>query len=104
MNGIGNVGIDAFVLYTDAKTTLVTLKQLKDEPLIGNIYVLMNGKESCPYMGCDVIRVEDYRDGKEVEGSFRFVMYGKVFHHVRLSSHPAYVLGSGKCGLGFGVC
>ena len=67
MNGIGNVGIDAFVLYTDAKTTLVTLKQLKDEPLIGNIYVLMNGKESCPYMGCDVIRVEDYRSSATIK-------------------------------------
>ena len=67
MNGIGNVEIDAFVLYTDAKTTLVTLKQLKDEPLIGNIYVLMNGKESCPYMGCDVIRVEDYRSSATIK-------------------------------------
>ena len=67
MNGIGNVEIDAFVLYTDAKTTLVTLKQLKDEPLIRNIYVLMKGKESCPYMGCDVIRVEDYRSSATIK-------------------------------------
>ena len=66
MNGITNVAIDAFVLYSDEKTTLVTLKQLKEEPLIGEIYVMMQGKESCPYMGCEVIRVDDFRSSSTV--------------------------------------
>lgn len=67
MNGIANVAIDAFVLYVDAKTTLVVLKQLKDEPLVGKIYVMMQGKDSCPYMGCEVIRVEDYRSSSTIK-------------------------------------
>ena len=67
MNSIANVAIDAFVLYTDGKATLVTLKQLKDEPLIEKIYVLMKGQETCPYMGCEVIRVEDYRSSSTVK-------------------------------------
>ena len=66
MNGIANEAIDAFVLYADAQTTLVTLKQLKDEPLIGNIYVMMQGTEACPYVGCEVIRVDDYRSSSTV--------------------------------------
>ena len=66
MNGITNVAIDAFVLYSDEKTTLVTLKQLKEEPLIGEIYVMMQGKGSCPYMGCEVIRVDDFRSSSTV--------------------------------------
>ena len=66
MNGITNVAIDAFVLYSDEKTTLVTLKQLKEEPLIGEIYVMMQGKKSCPYMGCEVIRVDDFRSSSTV--------------------------------------
>ena len=67
MNGIANVAIDAFVLYADKQTTLVTLKQLKDEPLIGNIYVMMQGTDSCPYEDCEVIQVDDYRSSSTVK-------------------------------------
>ena len=48
MNSNKNTVIDAFVLYADADTTAVTLKQLKDEPLVRTIYVLMRGEEACP--------------------------------------------------------
>ena len=61
MNSNKNTVIDAFVLYADADTTAVTLKQLKDEPLVRTIYVLMRGEEACPYGGCEVIRIDDYR-------------------------------------------
>ena len=67
MNGIANVAIDAFVLYADMQTTLVTLKQLKDEPIIGNIYVMMQGTDSCPYEDCEVIQVDDYRSSSTVK-------------------------------------
>ena len=53
-------GIDCFVTYADAETTLVTLKQLKDEPLVNNIYVMMKGDDACPFVGCEVIRVEGF--------------------------------------------
>lgn len=56
-----NTAMDAFVVYADAKTTSVILKQLKAEPLVGKIYVLMKGEEKCPYVGCEVIRVDDFR-------------------------------------------
>lgn len=59
MNNIQKTGIDAFVVYADEATTLVTLKQLTEEPLVKKIYVLMTGQEPCPFMGCDVIRVDN---------------------------------------------
>lgn len=67
MNGNTNTAIDAFVLYADAETTAVTLKQLKDEPLVRMIYVLMRGDESCPFEGCEVIRVDDYRSSSTIK-------------------------------------
>lgn len=60
MNGVIKKSIDCFIAYTDEKTTLVTLKQLKAEPLVKNIYVLMTGEEACPFMGCEVIRVDHF--------------------------------------------
>ena len=60
MNDIDNKAIDCFVVYADAKTTLVTLKQLSEEPLVNKIYVLMQGNEPCPFMGCEVLRVDNY--------------------------------------------
>lgn len=59
MNNIQKTGIDAFVVYADEATTLVTLKQLTEEPLVKKIYVLMTGQKPCPFMGCDVIRVDN---------------------------------------------
>jgi len=53
-------GLDCFVAYVGSEATLVTLKQLKEEPLVNNIYVLMPGDEACPFMGCEVIRVDNY--------------------------------------------
>lgn len=60
MNSNTNNGIDCFVVYADAKTTLVTLKQLREEPMVKKIYVLMTGDEPCPFMGCEVIRVDNF--------------------------------------------
>ena len=59
MNKIQNNGIDAFVVYADEATTQVTLKQLTEEPLVKKIYVLMSGQEPCPFVGCEVIRVDN---------------------------------------------
>lgn len=67
MSIISNTAIDAFVVYADAETTLVTLKQLKEEPLVANIYLLMRGEEPCPYVGCEVIRVDDYRSSVSIK-------------------------------------
>lgn len=57
MNDVIKKGVDCFVVYADAETTLVTLKQLKAEPLVNRIFVLMKGEEECPFIGCDVIRI-----------------------------------------------
>lgn len=67
MNGIVNKGIDCFVLYADADTTLVTLKQLREEPLVKKIYVLMTGEEPCPFMGCEVLRVDNFLSSSTVK-------------------------------------
>ena len=67
MNSIINSGIDCFVVYADAETTLNTLKQLREEPLVKNIYVLMTGEEPCPFMGCEVIRVDNYLSSATVK-------------------------------------
>ena len=67
MNGNINTAIDAFVLYADVETTAVTLKQLKDEPLVRMIYVLLRGDEPCPFEGCEVIRVDDYRSSSTIK-------------------------------------
>ena len=66
MNGIKKKGIDCFVVYADAETTLVTLKQLKEEPLVEKIYVLMKDEEPCPFMGCEVLRVDGYQSAATV--------------------------------------
>ena len=65
MNSIANMAIDAFVLYADEKT-MMTLSQLKEEPLVRNIYVMMKGGEECPCKGCEVIRVDDYRSSATI--------------------------------------
>ena len=54
-------GLDCFVVYAGAEATLVTLKQLKEEPLVNNIYVLMPDEKSSPFMGCGTIRVDNIR-------------------------------------------
>lgn len=53
-----NKGIDCFVVFVDTETTLATLKQLREEPLVNNIYVLMNGDEPSPFLDCKAIRCE----------------------------------------------
>lgn len=58
MNGIINRRIDCFVLYADAGTTLAFLKQLHEEPLVKKIYLLMEGEEPCPFVDCEVLRVD----------------------------------------------
>lgn len=60
MNSIIKSGVDCFVVYTDPETTLVTLKQLKNEPLVKRIFVLMANDEPCPFMGVEVLRVDNY--------------------------------------------
>ena len=67
MNGVTNSGIDCFVVYADAETTSVTLKQLKDEPLVKKIYVLMPGDEPCPFIGVEVMRVDDFLSSKTLQ-------------------------------------
>ena len=67
MNSISNTAIDAYVIYADVETTSVTLKQLKDEPLVANIYLLMRGDEPCPFVGCEVIRVDDFHSSSAVK-------------------------------------
>ncbi len=57
MSAVIKKGLDCFVLYSDAESTLITLKQLKEESLVNRIYVLMRGEEECPFMGCDVMRI-----------------------------------------------
>jgi len=57
MSAVIKKGLDCFVLYSDAESTLITLKQLKEESLVNRIHVLMRGEEECPFMGCDVMRI-----------------------------------------------
>lgn len=51
-------GIDCFVAFADFDTTLITLKQLKEEPLVNNIYLLMTDDTPCPYPNCKVLRID----------------------------------------------
>ena len=46
MSAVIKKGLDCFVLYSDAESTLITLKQLKEESLVNRIYVLMRGEEA----------------------------------------------------------
>ena len=75
MNGIMNKGIDCFVVYADAETTLVTLKQLSEEPLVKKIFVLMNSEEPCPFMGCEVMRVDNFMSSNTLRS-----IVGKMEH------------------------
>ena len=66
MSNKNKMRVDCFVAFADAETTLVTLRQLKEEPLVGTIHVLMTGDEPCPFMGCEVIRVDSYLSSNTV--------------------------------------
>lgn len=66
MSAVIKKGLDCFVLYSDAESTLITLKQLKEESLVNRIYVLMRGEEECPFMGCDVMRIGDMNESATV--------------------------------------
>lgn len=66
MSAVIKKGLDCFVLYSDAESTLITLKQLKEESLVNRIYVLMRGEEECPFMGCEVMRIDDMNESATV--------------------------------------
>lgn len=66
MSAVIKKGLDCFVLYSDAESTLITLKQLKEESLVNRIYVLMRGEEECPFMGCEVMRIGDMNESATV--------------------------------------
>lgn len=50
---------DCFVFYANEEATLSLLRQLKEEPEIGTIHVLMPQGVACPFAGCEV----HYYDG-----------------------------------------
>lgn len=45
---------DCFVFYSSEDATLSLLRQLKEEPEIGTIHVLMPQGMACPFAGCEV--------------------------------------------------
>ena len=67
MNNIMSNGMDAFVVYANEAATLVTLKQLTEEPLVKKIYVLMTNDAPCPFMGCEVMRVDNVLSSNTVK-------------------------------------
>ena len=66
MNAVKNKGVDCFVAYAGAESTLVTLKQLSEEPLVKKIYVLMNTDEPFPFKGCEAIRVNNFTSSQTI--------------------------------------
>lgn len=53
--------IDCFVLYTGEESTAVTLKQLKEDPLVGKIYVMIQEGVPFPFAGCEVFRIDNFQ-------------------------------------------
>ncbi len=66
MNAVKNKGVDCFVAYAGAESTLVTLKQLSEEPLVKKIYVLMNTDEPFPFKGYEAIRVNNFTSSQTI--------------------------------------
>ena len=58
--------IDCFVVYSDAETTQQTLKQLHEEPLVGEIFVLTTSDEACPVSDCEVLRIDSINSSSTV--------------------------------------
>lgn len=46
--------IDCFVFYSSEEAAFSLLKQLKGEPLVGDIHLMMPEGVACPFAGCDV--------------------------------------------------
>lgn len=51
---------DCFVFYASEDATLSLLRQLKEEPEIGTIHVLMPQGMTCPFAGCEVHSYEGF--------------------------------------------
>lgn len=51
---------DCFVFYASEDATLSLLRQLKEEPEIGTIHVLMPQGVPCPFAGCEVYSYEGF--------------------------------------------
>lgn len=53
--------IDCFVLYTGEESTAITLKQLKEEPMVGKIFLMMQDDVPNPFGGCEVLRIDNFQ-------------------------------------------
>ena len=59
--------IDCFVVFSDIETTQRTLTQLREEPLVNEIYVLMVGDEDCSALGCEVLHIDSFGSSSTVK-------------------------------------
>ncbi|MCH5175947.1 MAG: DUF4922 domain-containing protein [Prevotellaceae bacterium] len=58
--------IDCFVAFSNAETTQQTLKQLREEPLVGEIYVLTTNDESYPMLECEVLHIDSFNSSSTI--------------------------------------
>ena len=59
--------IDCFVAFSDLETTRQTVKQLREEPLVNEIYVLTTNDEACPALGCETLSIDSFNSSSTVK-------------------------------------
>lgn len=59
--------IDCFVAFSDVETTQQTLKQLREEPLVSEVYVLATSEEECSALGCKVLHIDHFSSSATVK-------------------------------------
>ena len=82
--------IDCFVAFSNVETIKHTLKQLREEPLVRDVYVLMTNDEACPTLGCEVLRIDSINSSSTVK------MIAEMAHA------PYFLLCSKQTGVTFG--
>lgn len=60
--------IDCFVVFSDVETTQQTVRQLREEPLVGEVYVMMADEvEACSMQGCKVLCIDSFSSSATVK-------------------------------------
>ena len=59
--------IDCFVVFSDDETTEHTLKQLREEPLVNEIYVLTTNEEGYKTIGCKTLYIDSFNSSSTVK-------------------------------------
>jgi hypothetical protein len=59
--------IDCFIPYASAKQVKITLENLRESPLVSNIYLLTNDDSAAEIEGCNIIKIDKLRSSATMQ-------------------------------------